>query len=468
MLQRWRQIDFRLFSTERTRHTVVALSGGVDSAVAMGLLLKNGQQQQQQQHKIVKAIHMTNWNADDDDSITTCQEQDWRDATAVAKHYGVSIVRKSFEQDYWHSVFVPYLQDLSQKHWMGNPDVACNIHVKFGSLRQYVQKHYGDDTWLATGHYARLWRRHEIEEWMEEQKMMGYDNIDWVWNWGGCNERDDLPLLVAAVDPSKDQSYFLSGCKAEQLSRVVFPLGNHYKSQVNESESSEAIPSVRQLAADWQLPVANKRDSVGICFIGKRKGGFRSFLGNYYEPTGPNVVNLVDVDTSKVIGKVDALTAQAATPGQGAKVSGSPTRYFVVGRCQDDDSKIFVCAGTHHSALYADSIILAQDMSWVMPEIPAPLRNQGHMRVQCRIRHLQPLVNATLTYDSTSTQYSLSLDRPLRGITPGQRAVMYVNGICLGGASIGKAGPSYLERSLDLPCELHPAGLNDQSVYQRI
>ena len=462
--RRWLSTAGSSSSPSEQKKAVVALSGGVDSAVATGLM-------QQQGYIITQAIHMTNWNADDDDSITSCMEQDWRDAQAVAQHCGISVRHKSFEKEYWHQVFEPYLDDLSTKGWMGNPDVDCNVQVKFGVLRDHVQNHYGRDTWLATGHYARLWRKRELEAWMEASSSSCEENLDWMWTWGRStsgqsrngDDEDDLPLLVSAVDTSKDQSYFLSGCSSQQLSRVIFPLGDYYKMRTSSSDTS---PTVRQLAEDWDLPVANKRDSVGICFIGKRKGGFRAFLRHYHEATGLNEVPLVDVDTSRVVGVVDALTAQAATAGQGAKVSGSPVKYFVVGRDGVNASKILVCAGTHHPALYADSIVLASDFSWVMSEIPCPLHSHGSLRVQCRIRNLQPLVDATLHRDSLNGEYTLFLDRPFRGITPGQRAVVYLRGICLGGATIAKAGPTYFERDLPLT-ELHPAGANDLSVQRR-
>ena len=444
-----------------TKKVVVALSGGVDSAVATGLL------QQQENTTITEAIHMTNWNAEDDDSISSCMERDWRDAQTVAQYYGISVRHQSFEKEYWHQVFQPYLDDLSSKGWMGNPDVDCNVHVKFGVLREHVQNHYGRDAWLATGHYARLWRKRELEAWIEDSSSSCHEQtVEWIWTWGRSafghveklDDDDDLPLLVSAVDPSKDQSYFLSGCSSQQVSRVLFPLGDYYKTQ--NASGSDISTSVRQLAKDWDLPVAHKRDSVGICFIGKRKGGFRAFLRHYYEPPGPNVVQLVDVDTYKVVGVVDALTAQ------GAKISGSHVKYFVVGRDDKDTSKILVCAGTHHPALYSDSIMLASDFSWVMSEIPGPLRSQGSLRVQCRIRNLQPLMDATLHRDILSGEYALFLDRPFRGIAPGQRAAVYLQGICLGGATIVKAGPSYFERNLPLPKELHPAGANDVSVQR--
>jgi tRNA-specific 2-thiouridylase len=415
---------------------------------------------------------MTNWNAQDDDSITSCIEQDWRDALQVADHYKIPIKRQSFEQAYWHQVFVPYLEDLSSKGWMGNPDVSCNVHVKFGALRDFVDLHYGADTWLATGHYARLWRRNSPEM---EELMEGLDDQDWLWSWGkastpvhgtgGDNFDSDLPLLVAAVDETKDQSYFLSACTSIQLARVIFPLGDFCKS-INGSESV-GTPTVRELAQKWDLPVANKRDSVGICFIGKRKGGFRSFLRHYYD-NGDSYggADLVDIETGTVLGEVDTLTAQAATVGQGARVSGSAVKYFVVGR-SEDQSTVWICPGTHHAALYADSIELASDLSWVIPRVPAPLQSYGEMRVQCRIRHLQPLVDATLRKKGEDS-YDLHMDRPLRGITPGQRAVFYVNGVCLGGATMARAGPSYFDRHLSLPADLHPAGANDESIRQLV
>jgi tRNA U34 2-thiouridine synthase MnmA/TrmU len=451
---------------------VVALSGGVDSAVATGLLLQQEEDTAfSSSPPCVEAIHMTNWNAQDDDSITSCVEQDWRDALQVADHYQIPVTRQSFEQAYWHQVFVPYLEDLSRKGWMGNPDVACNVHVKFGALRDYVDQRYGADTWLATGHYARLWRRDSPE--LEELLEASEDDLDWLWSWGkplsrphgGDTADADLPLLVAAVDETKDQSYFLSACTSQQLSRVIFPLGDFCKSSSNGRVSN--TPTVRALAQEWELPVAHKRDSVGICFVGKRKGGFRSFLRHYYDSDDDTYggASLVDIETGQVMGHVDALTAQAATVGQGAKVSGSAVKYFVVGR-SEDRATVWICPGTHHAALYADTIVLAPDLSWVMPQLPAPLQERhGALRVQCRIRHLQPLVAATLHHTDHAHVYQVRLEQPLRGITPGQRAVFYTEGgVCLGGATMARAGPSYYDCQLPLPAALHPAGANDASV----
>ena len=369
---------------------------------------------------------------------------------------------------------------------LGISMVACTFsadtpNLVTGMVREDgVAKNWAWWAFLITGMvtvfiYARLWRRTQLEAWVEEMTSSGQD-VQWLWNWGRSSNnghdreaQEDLPLLVSAVDPSKDQSYFLSGCTSQQLSQVVFPLGDYYKTRKKNSANNnedDNVPTVRGLAEKWDLSVAHKRDSVGICFIGKRRGGFRSFLQHYYEPSSStSTYQLVDVETSEVIGTVDALTAQAATIGQGARVSGSPVKYFVVGRSQTDHATILVCAGTHHPALYADSIALATDLSWIMPEIPQPLVKHGELRVQCRIRHLQPVVDATLRYDAANGgEYALFLDRPFRGITPGQRAVLYIHGICLGGATIARASPSYFDLNIPLPLDLHPAGANDLSV----
>ena len=455
---------------------MVALSGGVDSSVALGLLLADTPQH------TLSAIYMSNWNLYDDDSVHCTTEVDWKDAQAVAQHFHCPIQRVALEAEYWTCVFEPFLEGLSssssssqQQQRMGNPDIACNTYIKFGALLEKVKKRLGEDTVLATGHYARLWnpRREADEPPPFLQPVLEHDStglFHWVTE---QSMQSNASILLAAADSTKDQSYFLSGCSGQALRDVRFPLGDLYKKTTGPNPS---VPTVRQLAVDWNIPVANKRDSTGICFVGKRRS-FRDFLlQNQYLPLAQAPVDFIDVDTQKVVGTTAPEKAHPVlfTPGQGARISGSPSKYFVVGILELADGtnhhhRVGVCSGTHHPALYAGTLFL-EDMNWITGCPPLQLLWNGQsLRLKCRIRHLQPLQDCTLSYDGIGP-YQLSFDLPLRGITSGQQAVLYDPSglVCLGGGAISERGPSFFEMGLPLPNEVAPAGHNDQSTAQRL
>ncbi len=455
---RQRTILQRRYHSSNDERVVVALSGGVDSSVALGLL-------QSQRRDSLSAIYMSNWNLYDDDSVQCTTEVDWNDAQAVARHFQCPILRVALEAEYWTCVFEPFLDGLSSQQ-MGNPDIACNTYIKFGALLEIVKKRYGPDTVLATGHYARLWSPNREAAPPFLQAVLDNDStglVHWVRE---SSLESNASILLAAADSSKDQSYFLSGCCGQALRDACFPLGDLYKS----THHSQDARTVRQLAMEWKIPVANKKDSTGICFVGKRRS-FRDFLlQNHYLPQAHAPVDFIDVDTQHVVGTTAPNNAHPVlfTPGQGAKISGSPTKYFVVGILEPTPAshhhRVGVCAGTHHPALYADTLFL-HNIHWITGCLPPHLGNGQSLRLKCRIRHLQPLQDCTLSYDDAGT-FRLTFDLPLRGITSGQQAVLYDPSglVCLGGGPIGTRGPSLFEMGLPMPQEVAPAGHNDRSV----
>ena len=204
------------------------MSGGVDSAVSALLLKRAGFD--------VHGLFMSNW--EDDDSYCT-GAQDFQDARATAAELEIPLHRVSFAEQYRERVFDYFLTEYRAGR-TPNPDVLCNREIKFGICLDYATR-LGARR-FATGHYARL------------------------------EQRPEGPLLLKARDPDKDQSYFLHAVAREHFARVVFPLG-----ELNKTE-------VRELAREAGLPVFDKPDSTGICFIGERP--FREFLARYI-PTDP-------------------------------------------------------------------------------------------------------------------------------------------------------------------------------------
>jgi len=203
------------------QRVIVGLSGGVDSAVA-ALLLKDAGAD-------VHALHMTNW--EDEDGYCTAAD-DLQDARRICDQLDIPLHHANFARQYRERVFTNFLDEYRRGR-TPNPDVLCNREIKFGVFREYAQRLGGN--WVATGHYART------------------------------AVIDGTPGLLKGADADKDQSYFLHAVSAEALAQTVFPLGGMQKAEV------------RQVARDRGLPVHDKKDSTGICFIGERP--FREFLG---------------------------------------------------------------------------------------------------------------------------------------------------------------------------------------------
>ena len=220
---------------------VIGMSGGVDSEVSAYLLDK-------EEYDVI-GLFMKNWDSNinsDPEGITDgiCpQEQDYIDAKKVCDHLGIPLYRVDFIKEYWDSVFAYFLDEL-KKGRTPNPDIMCNKYIKFDVFKKEA-KRLGADL-IATGHYARI----------KDGKVL------------------------RGVDNNKDQTYFLSQVKSSEFKDVLFPVGHLTKSEV------------RAIAKEANLPVADKKDSTGICFIGERH--YQQFIQNYLKgKTG----DIIDIDT---------------------------------------------------------------------------------------------------------------------------------------------------------------------------
>ncbi len=205
---------------------VVGMSGGVDSSVTAYLLKEQGYD--------VIGIFMKNWDDTDENGVCTATE-DYNDVIAVCNQIGIPYYAVNFEEQYWDKVFT-YFLDEYKKGRTPNPDVMCNKEIKFKAFLEHALKLGAD--YVATGHYARI-RRHD----------------------------DGHVEMLRGVDNNKDQTYFLNQLSQEQLSKVMFPIGDIEKSEV------------RRIAEEQNLATAKKKDSTGICFIGERN--FKEFLSHY-------------------------------------------------------------------------------------------------------------------------------------------------------------------------------------------
>jgi tRNA-specific 2-thiouridylase len=358
--------------------TIVALSGGVDSAVAALLLRDAGHD--------VQCLHMTNW---EDDGYCD-SARDFQDARRVCSLLGVPLHRVNFAAEYWQQVFAHFL-DEHRKGRTPNPDVLCNREIKFGVMRRYAAR-LGATT-IATGHYARI-----------EVSAAGE------------------PRLLKARDESKDQSYFLHAVDPADLCDVAFPLGGLLKRDV------------RARARAAGLPVADKKDSTGICFIGERP--FAEFLSSYLPPS-PGVIR---DDSGIERGRHDGLAYY--TLGQrhglliGGVADGSEEPWYVAGKYAERN-ELLVVQGHDHPLLLSDSLV-ASGVHWIGAP-PDPWTSGRPFRCAAKIRYRQPDQLCTVVR-TAGDALEVSFDRPQRTPTPGQYFVMYDGERCLGGATIDRCG----------------------------
>ncbi len=341
------------------------MSGGVDSSVT-ALLLK------QQGYRVI-GMFMKNWEENDPSHACTAT-YDFADVIRVAQQIDIPFYSVNFEKEYYDSVFSHFLEELKAGH-TPNPDILCNREIKFKLLLEKA-KELGAD-YLATGHYSRI-AAHQ---------------------------------LLKAHDSSKDQSYFLYTLQKKLLDNILFPLGELKKTEV------------RALARQHGLATSEKKDSTGICFIGKRD--YRSFLSSYlaFQPG-----NFEDQD-GKIVGRHVGTPYYTLGQRKGLGIGGPGEAWFVIKKDRLRNV-VVVAQGAEHPALYSSSLV-ANELSWVADEPPEPLP----FRCSAKIRYRQSDQECTITRIEEDHIF-VHFDEPQRAVTPRQSIVFYLGDVCLGGAMI--------------------------------
>jgi tRNA-uridine 2-sulfurtransferase len=389
---------------------VVGLSGGVDSSVAAYLLKKQG-------HEVI-GVFMKNWH---DTSVTISDECPWiddsNDAMLVAESLDIPFQTLDLSDEYRKRI-VDYMFAEYKAGRTPNPDVLCNREIKFDVFLKAALQLGAD--YVATGHYCRK----------------------------GTLQTDNGPVyqLLAGVDGNKDQSYFLCQVTQEQLAKALFPIGELTK------------PEVRELAAQINLTTANKKDSQGLCFIGKVK--LPVFLQQQLLPKKGNIVEIdaqsplynssenietkypdldeitqayhYQITDGKTIGEHSG--AHYFTIGQrkGLNVGGKSEGLFVIATDVTTNT-VYVGMGDSHPGLLRNGIFMPHsDVHWIREDLKPALNSSCELMV--RIRYRQPLIKATLHYKENG--WYLVFNTPIKAVAPGQFAAWYLNDELIGSGVI--------------------------------
>ena len=350
---------------------VVGMSGGVDSSVAALRLKRAGWD--------VVGLFMKNWEDDDDDEYCSTR-QDLIDAAAAADVIGVDLEAVNLSAEYKDRVFAEFLREYSAGR-TPNPDVLCNAEIKFKAFLDHAMRLGASK--IATGHYARIKKGGERFE------------------------------LLRGLDSGKDQSYFLHRLNQEQLSRVMFPVGELKKSEV------------RRLALEAGLPNHAKKDSTGICFIGERP--FREFL-NRYLPKAPGPIKTPE---GRVVGEHIGLAFYTIGQRKGIGIGGmakmKPGAWYVAEKRLESNELVVV--QDHDHPLLMKRALSASDASWVAGAAP----EKKSATAKTRYRQADAPCSLERVVES---EIRVGFEAPQWAVTPGQSVVLYEGEVCLGGGVI--------------------------------
>jgi len=381
-------------ATGKRKRVVVGLSGGVDSSVTAWLLQEQGYE--------VIGMFMKNWH---DDTVTLSNECPWlddsNDAMIVAQHLGIPFQAIDLSAEYKARI-VDYMFAEYQRGRTPNPDVLCNREIKFDIFLQAALKLGAD--FVATGHYAR--------------KAETVVNGKIVYQ------------LLGGKDPNKDQSYFLCQLTQEQLSRSLFPIGELLK------------PEVRAIAKKAGLVTADKKDSQGLCFVGKVH--LPDFLQQRLQPRKGQVIDVpadspafahaqhedlgslsapyeFEPTVGKVVGEHNGAHYYTIGQRKGLNLGGHPKPLFVIGT-DTERNIIYTGMGEDHPGLYRKGLFIPNaDEHWIRPDLKlAPGESRQYSG---RIRYRQMLELCTL--NKTEDGLYIIFDKPMKSITPGQFAAWY-------------------------------------------
>lgn len=389
------------------------LSGGVDSSVAVHLLCEQGLKPDLFYIKIGM----------DDDGYSCPQEEDLEIVRAMARKYGLKHEVVDLQQEYWDQV-VAYTIDKVRRGFTPNPDVMCNRLIKFGAFDQKVG-HLYDKT--ATGHYARVIEEDVSSFKFQFSESFKFQKVSSSKDQVSCGNElnpethlnpetyltpETLSFLGTTPDPIKDQTDFLAQLEGWQVEHSLFPIGNMAKGEV------------RRIAEEAKLPSARRKDSQGICFLGKIN--YNEFIERFLgKKEGP----IVEIETGKILGKHQGFWFHTIGQRKGLYLSGGP--WFVVKK-DIEQNIVYVSKGYQPEAQMKDELVM-RDMHWITLD---PFEHTS-LPVLFKIRHVAELRSGHLT-KRTDGSYYLKMAEKTNGVAPGQFCVIYTPDarICLGSGEI--------------------------------
>lgn len=346
----------------------VLLSGGVDSSVALRLL-------QEQGHDLT-AFYLKIWLEDETYYLGNCPwQEDMNYVHAVCEQISVPLRVVPLQKEYYEKVVSYTLAEIKAGH-TPNPDVFCNAFIKFGLFFDHIDGSYDR---VATGHYAQVKTVKEATQ------------------------------LISAPDSVKDQTYFLAYLQQDQLGRALFPIGHLYKNQV------------RDLAKNFNLPTQDRKDSQGICFLGKLK--FAEFIRHYL---GDQIGDLIEFESGNKLGTHKGFWYYTIGQRQGSGLAGGP--WYVVSKDPATNS-VFVSRHYYDGTKQRNKFSISR-CNWIAFEPQA-----GHYQV--KMRHGKAKHNCYMIPDGESSAYII-LETHDQGIAPGQFAVLYDQDRCLGAGIINE------------------------------
>ena len=393
------------------KKVVIALSGGVDSSVAAYLLKKQGYH--------VIGLFMKNWH---DESVTISNECPWlddsNDAMIVAQNLKIPFQTVDLSKEY-NTRIIQYMFREYKHGRTPNPDILCNREIKFDIFMK-IALDLGAD-FVATGHYSRINRE-------KKEKII-------------------IHKLISGVDKSKDQSYFLCQLNQKQLSRILFPIGNLKKTDV------------RKIANDIGLVNAEKKDSQGLCFVGKVK--LPDFLMQKLKPKEGLIIEIdsssdlykkksdvsltikeklikglrninYKIGDGREIGKHNGAFYFTIGQRKGLRIGGSKKPLFVL-QTDVENNIVYVGMGKDHPGLYRDALLVdSNEEHWIREDLK--LSYKESMIIMARIRYRQPLQKASL-FRYKEGIYVL-FDKPQSSITKGQFVAWYIENELIGSGVI--------------------------------